>query len=35
LVVRRGFLDTDLTFREESTKDNFRIVDHPDFDAEM
>jgi len=35
LVGISGFLDTYLTFREESTKDNFRIADHPDFDAEM
>jgi len=34
-VVIRGFINTYLTFREESTKDNFRIADHPDFDAEM
>jgi hypothetical protein len=34
-VVRSGFINTYLTFREESAKDNFRIADHLDFDAEM
>jgi hypothetical protein len=30
-MVRRGFIDTYLTFREESTKDNFRIADKWDI----
>jgi hypothetical protein len=31
LLVGRGFIDTYLTFREESTKDNFRIADKWDI----
>ena len=30
-MVRRGFIDTYLTFREVSTKDNFRIADKWDI----